>query len=433
MFEENKKFALTKPEEIDRLSRSLNSAVRVVLGLDLGERIFVGNEEKLFLWLLVITIKCGVVVDPFEMNKMGDVFDLAPQKNNFASGSGPLKSLRKFCLRYYFHVAIIFNLVRIFIGRKKQLIHYAAHLRPSFFVVPNINESISIPKVHNQEIRHALRNALQNFGVNEEGAEIISKYFPSSHLENYHFYRNHFLTRLKLRFVFTSIYGVMLDPMLASMIRMQNPKLLYVQHGGSYGFGKNTWHDIECHGADEMLYWGVGDKNVYPTRYKTRNKSKKKGEIIILCNYGISEEKLAYYEDYISTLNKINGRPAKIVLHPRSSVLPSNVHQIGISEKQFSQAKLVIFDGIDHSLIYAAIVAKMHFFVILPSVIEPNFEAGKIFFEKLIETGCAFSRDELQKKTIEYLNSHRNCNADSINLNDFYEYINKFPKLRSYI
>jgi len=71
------------------------------------------------------------------------------------------------------------------------------------------------------------------------------------------------------------------------LVKNNNCKLVYVQHGGGYGLIKShIGHQIEDSGADIMYYWGTGDNNVYPTRYRNKYFSKiSRRAVIVLDDY----------------------------------------------------------------------------------------------------------------------------------------------------
>ena len=92
---------------------------------------------------------------------------------------------------------------------------------------------------------------------------------------------NKISTFKKVNIVVTSLAGIMDDPLLSFLVKNNNSKLIFVQHGGGYGLNKDRLdYVIEHEGADTMYYWGTGDHNVFPTRYRTKNFGKINSKIL---------------------------------------------------------------------------------------------------------------------------------------------------------
>ena len=290
--------------ELDIISEKLRRAVVATLGLKETEQVFVGNEEKLFIFALFQSMpdsdhSTSVKISNYEdltYSRMIDIWSGEIAKRSKIRRRQPLSEKIR-----YFLIAIRALLIKIkhliFLRRKMQhasnIIHYCAHLRYASFTIPNLtNLFFSHKEGKDEDLRKIFSNNLRNMDLDSRLVKYLTHLFPTSHLEAYAKFTAHKISNIKkIDTVVTSLAGIMDDPLLSFLVKNNNCKLIYIQHGGGYGLNKEhqAW-TIEDDGADTMYYWGTGDNNVYPTRYRNNYFSKMRHQIAIVLSDKKDEE-----------------------------------------------------------------------------------------------------------------------------------------------
>jgi len=186
---------------------------------------------------------------------------------------------------------------------------------------------------------------------------------------------------------------------MSFLIKNASPKLIYVQHGGGYGLNyKRLMYQIEESGCDEMYFWGTGDKNVFPTRFKSDGFRRMNDKSYII----LSERKSAdpvQAKEYINIANSLRGsleKKMKVVIYPNANFnSEDDILQYGISYPEHEIAKLTVYDSIRQSLVYARILSQRPFLISDDIPIRINNANAEKFVELLRSSGLLVPRDEL--------------------------------------
>ena len=353
---------------IEHLSGQLADSVRTTLDLDEKEPVFSGNEEKVFLNALLqrtidvpdnflfLDVQKSITYNSFIDIFNSDVAKRVSRKKDIKNKYKALLNLIKNRIWKTYALQRVKN--------RKILIHHAAHMRFSLNVFPNLTLLKNFEFVEkNLNLRKTFYLNLLNNSIEQELAKKIANLFPVSHLEQFKILKNSSLTNINIEVVATSVYGLMEDPVLSFIVKNNRSKLIYVQHGGNYGFnGDHIGLKAEKEGADVMVYWGVGDYNVYPTRFrnwlffsKTREEA-----VLLLSKSAVEVEKyLAYSEKLKKELIALS-----VIAHP-SNFRPNTLKlEYGIADYRHQRAKLVVYDNILHTNIYKRILMKKPFLII---------------------------------------------------------------------
>lgn len=179
---------------------------------------------------------------------------------------------------------------------------------------------------------------------------------------------------------------------------------------------KHWAHYLERNSCDKMIYWGLGDCNVLPTRYNSAFKNPIKKLVrngTILLNKAFRIDILLVVGEIPSTLtlealeaiNKIVadalGRQPTIhvSLHPKALLADKNLEFIrkckkigyttscGISSEKHVSSRLVIYDSIQHTLMYERVIHNNPFLIIEnPNVqVDLCFDLAAEFLKLLVE------------------------------------------------
>jgi hypothetical protein len=363
--------------ELDEMSEKLRKAVVSTLNLDEKEKVFVGNEEKMFLYGLFQHMpssshKTTVKIQNYKeltYHRMMDMWSGEIAKRPEIKKNQPLSEKPRHLI-----ITIRGLLIKIkhlvFLKSKllhaNTMIHYAAHLRYGSFVIPELTSLYFKHKERkDKNLRKAFSVNLTGVGFDPILVEYLTSLFPTSHLESYLKLSAHSIANIKMDTVVTSLSGVLDDPLLSFLIKNNNSKLIYVQHGGGYGLNKNhLGHQIEDSGADIMYYWGTGDNNVYPTRYRNKYFSKISRRVVIVLSDKKDENTIKPYTQLAEMVTNEWQIPCVVVAHPNGPRFTCKNIQYGIGYKQHEKAQLVIYDNISQSLIYPRILSRRPFLIL---------------------------------------------------------------------
>jgi len=400
--------------ELDIISEKLRRAVVATLGLKETEQVFVGNEEKLFIFALFQSMpdsdhSTSVKISNYEdltYSRMIDIWSGEIAKRSKIRRRQPLSEKIR-----YFLIAIRALLIKIkhliFLRRKMQhasnIIHYCAHLRYASFTIPNLtNLFFSHKEGKDEDLRKIFSNNLRNMDLDSRLVKYLTHLFPTSHLEAYAKFTAHKISNIKkIDTVVTSLAGIMDDPLMSFLVKNNNCKLIYVQHGGGYGLYKNHQaYQIEDEGADTMYYWGTGDNNVYPTRYRKKYFSKVCNQTAIVLGDKKDEKTI---KPYVRTAEKIANKlqaTCIVVAHPNGPKFDYKNIQYGIGYRQHEKAQLIVYDNVGQSLIYARILSKRPFLIIegSSSKLAPQSDNAFKFISLLQESGILIPLEELEYK-----------------------------------
>lgn len=286
------------------------------------------------------------------------------------------------------------------------LIHVGADFSGHSIPLPNLHtqyRKFASGRARSNQVRQKIKKGLKERGVDATTAQFISFSFPTCFIENYSELVK-IADRLNPKVVFTNIYTLAADPLLAIASAKSHAMLVYVQHGGSYCLWNSPLHSIERAGCRAMMYWGLGDRNVFPTnlfpsdyvcseRHSTR-------DILILFSH--SEEVVDITRLVRATEHALPDRRVTACLHPRArrsvreGVSKAGLkYVVGVSDEQVRTAALVIFDSALHTLLYLRIGCGLPFIVVKDEYTEPQFERAGLFLETLEKEGIFVSSDEL--------------------------------------
>jgi len=363
-------------KELDEMSEKLRQAV--VSTLNLGEKkVFIGNEEKMFLYALFQHMpssshKTAVKIQNYKeltFHRMMDIRHSEIRKRSEVKNNQPLSEKFRYLLIAI--RALLIKIKHLFFLKSKLLhtntiIHYAAHLRYGSFVIPELTSLYFKPPVRkDKSLRKAFSVNLTSVGFDPILVEYLTSLFPTSHLESYLELTVHSVANIKMDTVVTSLSGVMDDPLLSFLIKNNNSKLIYVQHGGGYGLnGNHLGHQMEDSGAKIMYYWGTGDNNVYPTRYRNKYFSKISRRVVIVLSELKDENTIKPFTQLADMVTNEWQIPCAVVAHPNGPRLTCKNIQYGIGYKQHEKAQLVIYDNITQSLIYPRILSRRPFLIL---------------------------------------------------------------------
>lgn len=382
--------------EIEKIAIAIKKAVIVTLRLENDERVFVGNEEKVFLY----KIMSAMPIHSYKNKTFETMYDVFSKVGN-VSGLRIKKSLLKKTI----------DLILFFVGEVKKIrskskyfsqlqrlsciLHFAAHLRQDKFTVPSLTLLFFKNKTKKNDCLRGkfLQNLILN-GVENELACVIASLLPTSHLESYSEINSHPVANLRVNVVCSSVYGVMLDPLLASVVRNNSCRLVYVQHGGAYGLIYPLLHELEVLGADEMIWWGVGEHNVLPTRYAEKPSTLINERTMVLMSDDALPEEVDRYIKIRDELVSCIDSEFDIVMHPSMSFRYPQF-QKGISDKDHESAKLIIYDSVFHSLLYARLLVRRPFLIAEREIVAPSHINGQRFIDSLRDSGLMLRPAEL--------------------------------------
>lgn len=420
---------LFEDHELDEVASILAESVHSTLNLPLSDRPFTGNEEKIFLTALRARVGKGQIDSNRGPIRFSEVFRFSPEERIHTESNRPLSissikqalHRKKSLLKWWFAIRGSAN-----------LIHYAAHLREAEFRIPNLtDELIRLPRVANSMLRDQLNKNLMDRGLGGPSAKLISAFLPSSHLEYYRFFSNHPLAKLSVNCICTSVYGLMYDPVISFMAKNNQSKLVYVQHGGDYNLTESLENQVEAQGASEMLYWGTGEKNIFPTRYpEIPNESRIADKILILLSSSATEDDVHYFMRLKKKLMSSFDAEVSVRLHPRSD-LKYNDLKTGVNHFEHHSASLVIYDNVIHSLKYARILMRRPFLIVSCQVPTPLHSNARYYLRLLRDCGVLYSNDDFFQSFSLPTHSMLEDFASSIarRLNPLFDYFHSLPRL----
>jgi hypothetical protein len=368
---------LSDINELEIMCEKLRKALVATLDLKKNEKVFVGNEEKMFLYglstympdslhLTTIKIKNYKELTYHTMMDLwgGEIAKRPLAKKNQRFSEKPRQviiKIRGFLIKIN-HLIFLKSKLK----RSNTIIHYGAHLRYGNFVIPELTKLyFKVQKRKDIKLREVFSSNLSFVGFAPVWVEYLSSLFPTSHLESYKELSEHNLTNIKIDKVATSLSGVMSDPLLSFLIKNNSSKLIYVQHGGGPGLNKNILqYQLEHKGADIMYYWGTGENNVYPTRYRNKFFSRMNQKVLIVLSDKKNENTIKPYINLATNASKKWETSCIVVAHPNGPRFKFHNIQYGVGYKQHEEAKLVIYDNIFHSLLYPRIITRRPFLVL---------------------------------------------------------------------
>tara|TARA_B110000008_G_C16945984_1_gene554469 strand:- start:409 stop:1743 length:1335 start_codon:yes stop_codon:yes gene_type:complete len=398
---------------LDEFSDKLGQAVALTLKLGADEKIFVGNEERMFLYALLqrlpdYSLKTSKGIQNSSQvtnHNFHDIWKKDIQNTSKIKLNLPLQdrfrswaiAIRRIILRAISLISLKYEL-----RNASTLIHYSAHMRYGNFVTPELTGLyFRRQDTKDAALRQSFSQHLASVKFSSILVDYITVQFPTSHLESYRKLSTHPITQLKIGTVAATIFGIMSDPLLSFLVKSNSSKLIYVQHGGGYGLNKDhLGHQMEDSGSDLMYYWGTGDKNVFPTRYRSKHFARmNKSSMIILSNQKDLESTRPYIE-LANTVSKKWQSNCVVCIHPDSPIFGYKNVRHGTRVRAHEKAQLVVYDNILHSLMYQRILARRPFLVIDSDVndLRVHCENGRKLLRLMRESKQLVSSDKLQSE-----------------------------------
>ena len=424
---------------IDKFSRHLKLALLRTLELGHDEEIFIGNEEKMFLLSLIDKTQKNVQIEDFNSVFFTDV--KVPVEN--LTGLAAFGALNVSSSKQYFNEQTLntmndiykaelqhketsvpaFKKILILIRSKllfirslmvlffvKTIVHSLGYFQKRWFVVEELSKHIINFDIKDEALREKFKNELLKTSIDKSIIPILVSLLPISHLESYHKIKNHPLSKVKIKNVVSSIYGIMDDPLLGAIVRNNKADLFYLQHGGGYGLRSNRLaYNIESEGCKDFYYWGTGMKNIYPTRYKNKVFFKSIDVPVILSmgkNIDVSSRNFFVNLSH----NLKHHTESNIILIPypgsdRNHFDFDNV-QLGVSKNAHARSRFVIYDSVGQSLLFARILLRKPFIIVDDfkyDICESNKNAQK-FISLLKKCNLLVSREEIEAQANYWLN-----------------------------
>jgi len=410
------------PEYINNLSNDLKIAVIKTLDLDPSEEIFIGNEEKLFLLNVidkttqhqlidgsgVLTAKTlGVDItiqdsNSYTLNRMYDIFE---NENKIKNKQSLIRSFVNLSRYWLLLIKSLVLLIKI-----PVIIHSHGYFKHKWFVIEELSKAFIKYDKKDNKLRARFKNELLKRNLDRQIILEIVNLFPISHLESYTKIKNHWLTKLKINTVVSCLHGIMADPLLGSIIRKNKSDIFYLQHGGGYGLRMNRiQYMIEEDGCKKMFFWGTGNHNIFPSRYKSVFFPKIGSDVAIVLssNKNIDTDgRNAFISIAKSLQNKTEVKPA-LIAYPGSckSIFDYSNTQLGISYRNHLKARLVIYDSVGQSLLFARILSKRPFLIVddFPLEIDKNNKNAQRFIFLLREAKLLINRTDVIEQTMFWL------------------------------
>lgn len=437
--------SITK-ENIEKISQKLNIAVQDTLGLTKNQQVFSGNEEKLFILILLrliksneIKVKYGKVssIHPYgSLASFGDIF-----KSQVNSRKVGFKNFFLFFQKISpFRVArIVITIYRLL--NLKNILNNDAAPHSLKGRVYNLSYRMAKSFKKSSLLRTKLHSELLEKNIEHDFAQIISWHFPKSHLESFKFFNKLSLYSPNIKNIYTNIYCLQNDPLISYIARNNNANLIFIQHGGGYGLNHGRIdYDIEHNGANKMLYWGLGKYNVLPSRFRTKRFLPTINSCSIVMSHRFSSVK-SILDEYMDITYKLQAEHpnTKVSIYPYPGInnhLKKNVSiKYGMTNRVHEMQKLVVYDSIGSSLMYSRLVMKKPFLVAddFP-IASSGFEADN-FVSMLKEAGILLDRDKLYAEANKMLLMEGNELQDYFlaKANEILAYIHSLPSLDTII
>tara|TARA_B100001142_G_scaffold330044_1_gene395841 strand:- start:18178 stop:19509 length:1332 start_codon:yes stop_codon:yes gene_type:complete len=395
-------------EYLNRIGEELRVAVIGTLDLSESEQVFIGNEEKLFLLELFKRIDKNTItasgadlsLNNFKEKTFNRMYDI------FKGEIAIRETVRTKVLKIITFVrSLLFFLRSLFFLRKSDtIIHSHAYFRNRIFVIEDLSFFLLRYEKKCPKVRERFRNELIKTSMDEKLIGALVELFPSSHMESYAKIKNHYLSKINIKKVVTSIYGVMADPLLGSIIRNNKSDLYYIQHGGGYGLNdKRVEYQLEDSGCKTMYYWGTGKQNIYPSRYKDKSFPKMNSEIQFILSANKNRDKKSR-DYYIATAEELESifRDVSIVAFPNADKKNFTYKNMkyGISPREHQKSKLIIYDSVGQSLLFSRILSRRPFLVVDDFITDANNSNAKKFLKLLKECNLLLSREDLLNRAL---------------------------------
>ena len=234
---------------------------------------------------------------------------------------------------------------------------------------------------------------------------------------------------------------------LKLLLQSKKIKIIGIQHGGVYGeWNNNPFEDYEKRISDTYFGWGLSENNIIQNRFNKNKISdgKQKGVYWFGRNkYYVSKvvdfgnlihenlnnvNHIQFFYDFFQEFN------VKLLKHPRQSH-PIYKHIFDDEEIIFpvdsisyvSNARLIIFDCLSHTLMYHCLFNRIPFVIILDKWPITGLSSSALeFYDQLFNNELLLcSNDVAIYDKLEKLNKKLKENTKEFYTNSFINYINK--------
>jgi len=429
-------------ENIEKLSQKITIALQAIFALTKNQPVFTGNEEKIFILILLRLIENnniksieGRVTSTHLYGTLVSFGDI------FKSAINTRKIFYKRVLSYIFTKPhrIFISIYRLF--NLKNIIASDAAPYSSQACVSNISYKIVKLFKTDSSLRTKFYSELLKQNIDHDLAQIICWHFPKSHMESFKFLNKISLYIPNIKNIYTNIYCLQNDPLISYIARNNNANLIYIQHGGGYGLNNGRIdYDLEHNGANKMLYWGTGRHNVFPSRYRTKRFLPTINSCSIVMSHRFSSVDLILneYMDITFKLKKEHPK-TKISIYPYpgfNNLIRKNISiKYGMTNRVHEMQKLVIYDSIGSTLMYSRLVMKKPFLVANDFPIVSSGTEADNFISMLKVAGILLERDELYDEANKMLamEAHELQNYFFNKANKILGYIHGLPKLNTIV
>lgn len=428
-------------ERIDYLSSCLSKSLIQTLELSNESKVFAGNEEKLFVLHILQQINDGdidfkkEVMSGYKNGELATFFDIF---------SNEIKNRRNFIkivyrvtqIKFLMHIKSIFNILFAPIIVTFDSAPYCKKnviVNLSTFFLKFIRPS--------KKLRVKLLENLLEIGLNEDLAKIFSWHFPRSHLEGFTFFRNFSSRCREKKIVYSNIYVCQKDPIVSFLSMNKNTRLIYMQHGGGYGFNEDRIdYQIEYTGASKMLFWGSGDENVFQTRFRYKNFLKSSNSVSLITSMRFtSKEKIKEYENVFKKLegsSKLNN--FKICVYPsfKNSIKSKDIKiNFGITNRAHEQNKITVYDSIGSTLLFSRLSMKKPFLVIDNFPVKYQSDNAKKMINLFYESGVLIKENQLydELKKLVGMNNYELEYFFNERAKQLLNYFHSLPKIETLI
>jgi hypothetical protein len=234
---------------------------------------------------------------------------------------------------------------------------------------------------------------------------------------------------------------------LKLLLQSKKVKILGIQHGGVYGeWNNNPYENYENKISDSYYGWGLFEQNIIQNRFK-RNKKigyKQQGVFWFGRNESYLPIKVNFGNEIFEHYNDINHIPffykyfkefdLKFLPHPRKSlpiykdVIDNSISVlVEDSAAYVSNARLIVFDCLSHTLMYYCLFNRIPFVIVLDNWPLKGLSAIAMeFYEVLYKNNLLLIKNDNDLfKKLDVLKEYLNGNTVDFYDDEFVSYIDK--------
>jgi len=349
------------------------------------------NKSELEIFIALLFNKKNLLEKKIYQQKICDYFKVDPVFYNNKKFS-TLRILKRKIIEIYRSITSKY----LYNNYQKDIVyHYSVFNNPNRKISPNLTDKyIKNFSPVNLTLREIFEENLNKNGLDPHLSAELAVKFPIIYLEGF-IELNAAVDKLilQLKRLYINPYGLHEDPLLSVYIAKNKIKLCYVQHGGNYGFTEVLEESIEMNSGIPFISWGFGENNIFPSRLKKTKSIIKINKILLVLSAGIEIHLL---KKLVEIAEKNN---FEVRLHPRSNaiILSAGINaSIGISAKELTKYKYVIYDSLVHTLMYQSIINRQKFRVLNDTEIGSKTSKVNLALTLLNKDGILCTLQELQ-------------------------------------